>query len=96
MLIFNKIDIKTKYILKAILLTLIVGFSSCDDNLEVNPADFLTPEAVLANGGNLQNILVAAYDFDMSIKTLFGSLCFGHTLFPITDSLKKDPSLLTS
>jgi hypothetical protein len=35
---------------------------SCDDNLDVAPADFLTPEAVLSNGGNLQSILIAAYD----------------------------------
>jgi amino acid adenylation domain-containing protein len=39
--------------------------------------------------------LVADYVFDASIKTLFGSLCYGHTLFPVTDNLKKDGQLFT-
>jgi tetratricopeptide (TPR) repeat protein len=44
------------------LLFIALAFTSCDDNLDVNPVDFLTPEAVLSNGGSLQNILIAAYD----------------------------------
>lgn len=53
---------KTKYIFKTLLLICVLHFTSCDDNLDVDPADLLTPEVVLANGGNLQNILIAAYD----------------------------------
>ncbi|MCB0564419.1 MAG: amino acid adenylation domain-containing protein [Lewinellaceae bacterium] len=40
--------------------------------------------------------LVADYTFDGSIKTLFGSLCLGHTLFPIANELKTDGGAFVS
>ncbi len=53
---------KTRYIFKVLFILCALQFTSCDDNLDVAPADFLTPEVVLSNGDNLQNILIAAYD----------------------------------
>ncbi|MDO1499791.1 RagB/SusD family nutrient uptake outer membrane protein [Winogradskyella maritima] len=53
---------KTENIFKLLSILCLLNFLGCDNNLDVQPADFLTPESVLANGGNLQNILIAAYD----------------------------------
>lgn len=77
---------KTKYII----ITLIVSFFSftnCDDNLDITPADFLTPEAVLANGGNLQNILVAAYDLAGQDEVLSGQTQLASELLANEDRL---------
>ncbi|GAB4511331.1 MAG: RagB/SusD family nutrient uptake outer membrane protein [Allomuricauda sp.] len=44
----------------------------CDDNLELEPAQSLTPEAVLTDEGNMQNLLIAAYDFAGQDEVLAG------------------------
>jgi len=78
---------KTKYIFNIVLLTLFMSITSCDDNLEVNPADFLTPDAVLANGGNLQNILIAAYDLAGQDEVLSGQTQLASELLANEDEL---------
>ncbi len=37
-------------------------FLSCDDNLDIEPQQSLTPEVALGTAANIQNVLVGAYD----------------------------------
>ena len=37
-------------------------FTGCDDNLDIEPQQSLTPEAALGTSENIQNLLVGAYD----------------------------------
>lgn len=50
--------------MKKILYTVFVVFaiSSCEDNLELLPEQSLSPEVVISNAANLENLLVGLYD----------------------------------
>ena len=63
---------KTRYIYLVLFFIVALNLNSCDDNLEVDPADFLTPEVVLSDGKNLQNLLVSAYDLAGQDEVLAG------------------------
>ncbi len=47
-------------------------FVRCDDNLELEPAQSLTPGPVLANPENTRDLLIAAYDFAGENEVLSG------------------------
>ena len=59
MLIFNSGTMK-KTIITYFLLTF---FWACDQNLDIEPSDALSPQIVLSDGDNLRNLLLGAYRF---------------------------------
>ena len=61
-----------KYFSLSLIFTISILFTGCDDNLELQPAQSLTPEAVLTDEGNVQNLLIAAYDFAGQDEVLSG------------------------
>lgn len=45
-----------------LLVVALVGFYSCDDNLDLSPEQSLDPETATSTAANIQNLMVGAYD----------------------------------
>lgn len=64
-----------------------VFFTGCDDNLNLEPEQDLTPEAALGSSNNIQNLLVGAYDLAGQNETFAGGYNLASELIANTGEL---------
>ncbi|CAM4273721.1 RagB/SusD family nutrient uptake outer membrane protein [Gillisia limnaea] len=62
-------------------------FTGCDDNLDLEPEQDLTPEAALGSANNIQNLLVGAYDLAGQNEIFAGSYNLASELIANTGEL---------
>lgn len=62
-------------------------FTGCDDNLDLEPEQDLTPEAALGSANNIQNLLIGAYDLAGQNEIFAGSYNLASELIANTGEL---------
>ena len=70
------------YKIHTIVLLISVLLLSCDDNLNVEPEQSLTPEAALSSSDNIQNLLVGVYDLAGQNEIFAGDYHLASELLP--------------
>lgn len=70
-----------------VIILLAFTFTGCDDNLDLEPEQDLTPEAALGSANNIQNLLVGAYDLAGQNEIFAGSYNLASELIANTGEL---------
>ncbi len=78
---------KSTIIYKFATILILLAFISCDDNLDLDPEQDLTPEVALGSAENIQNLLVGAYDLAGQNETFAGDYNLASELIANTGEL---------
>lgn len=70
-----------------VIILLAFTFTGCDDNLDLEPEQSLTPEAALGSANNIRNLLVGTYDLAGQNEIFAGSYNLASELIANTEEL---------